>query len=241
MKNFYSISQYPGNTGSYFYNNFFKKYDIHAAYEPLGSEPDRFESLLNDVKGNAFGISISMPYKHSVISYLDEKSLDVVTYNSCNTVVLSNGKLYGYNTDIQGVINSVSQIKYYERITILGNGVMGRMFYKYMKSLGYAKVRLISRNLGNYDKRHDPAEVLINCTSLGTVNRDSPIDHLNDNTRLVIDLSLKPGRLSEQCIERDVEYYSGLEFYKHQFKKQFLIYTAIDINLEDFDTMVLNR
>lgn len=238
MTLFYSISQYPGKTGSYYYNAFFKKLNIDAEYIPLGANPENFEQILNSVKDTAVGISISMPYKHTVLNYLNEKSLDVLVYSSCNTILRSADKLLGYNTDIAGVIAATAEIKYYKKILILGNGSIGRMFYKYLKSVGYSSVSLVSRNLDNYHKRHDSCDVLINCTSLGTVNRDSPVDKLHEDIELVIDVSIKPGLLYEQSVNKGVRYFSGLEFYKHQFKKQFLVYTGIDISLDDFDQMV---
>jgi shikimate dehydrogenase len=235
MKQYYSISEYPKNTGSYYYNTFFKKYNIDATYTPVKATPDTFKEVLTTLKNNgAAGISISMPFKHLVLNYLDSKNLDVLTYSSCNTILNTNGSLLGYNTDLTGVMAAVSNIKYYEKTIILGNGCMGRMFYKYMKSLGYNNVRLVSRNLNNWEDRHKVCDIIINCTALGTINSSSPIDYLNDSTRLIIDLSIECGKLFDKATEKLVEYISGLEFYKNQFMKQYLIYTGTQISDDDF-------
>ena len=242
MRNYYSISEYPGTTGSYYYNTFFKIHNIDATYSPVKATVDTFEQTLNELKSKgAAGISVSMPFKHLVLKYLDSKSLDVVTYQSCNTVLNTDGFLTGYNTDLVGVMTSVADIKYYEKTLILGNGCMGRMFYKYMKSLGYKGVKLLSRNLDNWEDRHKVCDVLINCTALGTVNNNSPVDRLDDDTRLVIDLSIKTGRLHEQSLEKSIEYLSGMEFYKNQFIKQFFIYTGIKVSEDDFNTVAQNN
>jgi shikimate dehydrogenase len=237
MNTFYSISQYPGKTGTFYYNSFFKKYNIDAEYKALGVEPNSFENTINLLKTQAKGISVSMPYKNKVINYLDEKSLDVAVYSSCNTIVVQNENLIGYNTDIAGIMSAVESIKYYDKTIIIGNGSIGSMFYRYMKSLGYSKVLFVSRNLGNFEKRHESCDVLINCTSLGTVNSHSPVDTLHDDTRLVIDLSIKPNLLSEQAKAKNIQYFSGIDFYKHQFQKQFMIYTGLSINMDEINLL----
>jgi shikimate 5-dehydrogenase len=242
MKKYYSISEYPGTTGSYYYNTFFNKHNIDATYTPVKATVDTFEQTLTDLKNNgAAGISISMPFKHLVLNYLDSKSLDVVTYNSCNTILNTDGFLTGYNTDLAGVMAAVANIKYYEKTLILGNGCIGRMFYKYMKLLGYSDVKLVSRNLNNWENRHKVCDILINCTALGTVNNSSPLDRLDDNTRLIIDLSIKTGKLCEQSLEKSVEYMSGMEFYKNQFIKQHFIYTGIKVSEDDFNIAAQNN
>lgn len=241
MKTFYSISEYPGKTGLFYYTEFFKKYNIAAKYIPLGCKIEDFEKTLLSIKNTASGISISMPYKHLVLNYLTEKSLDVTLYSSCNTILLESNCATGYNTDIAGVIASTLDIKYDKKILILGNGCIGRMFYKYLKSLGYNRIQLISRNLNNYEQRHNSCDVFINCTSYGTVNSDSPIDSLHSDTEFVIDLAVKKGKLYEQTLKKGIAYFSGQEFYKNQFKKQFLIYTGLDISLEEIDSVVLHN
>jgi len=235
MKTFYSISQYPGKTGFKFYNYFFNKYQMDARYVPVGCDPNNFTTTFNDLKSVASGISVSMPFKKEVLGYLDQASLEVENYNTCNTIDLQSKKVIGYNTDLHGVIASVSKIKYDDRIIILGNGSMGKMFYKYMKGIGYNYIKLISRSLNNYDQRHNPCDVFINCTSFGTVNTESPLTTLHANTRLVIDCSIKKCSLFEQVRKQSIQYFSGLDFYKHQFKKQFLIYTGIDITMHDIN------
>lgn len=240
MKKLYSVSKYPGTQGQHFYNSFFKLTSYDATYTPLKVDEDQLEATITRLKEEkADGFSVSMPFKQTIINYLNHKSLDTVYYNSCNTVLIINNQLYGYNTDLQGVIEAASKIRYYDRTLILGNGCIGRMFYKYMKSLGYTHVKIVSRNLNNWEERHKPCEVLINCTSLGTVNTDSPLEHLSKNTRLVIDLAIKPNDLTIQSSH--IEYVSGTEFYKNQFMKQYSIYTGKSVDKDDYELIAAQR
>jgi shikimate 5-dehydrogenase len=81
--------------------------------------------------------------------------------------------------------------------------------------------------------------VLINCTSLGTVNTDSPLEHLNLNTRLVIDLAVKPNDLTKQS--SNIEYLSGTDFYKNQFFKQYSIYTGKSVDKDDYELIAAQQ
>lgn len=235
MKLFYSISQHPGTTGEYFYNSFFKKFNIDATYKALGSNTADFNKLLDSLRKTANGISISMPFKNTVLNQLTQQSLDVTKYDSCNTIICQDSDLIGYNTDIQGVIESVSKVAYNDKVLILGNGSMGKMFHKYMQSSGYTQTILVSRSLGNYDSRHQEADVLINCTSLGTINNSSPIQTLNKKIKFVIDLSVKRADLFQLCESQNIKYFSGMDFYKCQFKAQYLKYTGQEVDLDYFD------
>lgn len=233
MKKFYSLSSHPGTTGQFFYNSFFKMQNLEAEYTPLAVANIDFHQTVDKLKNEkAAGFSISMPYKQKILDHLDYQSLDALAYNSCNTVVILNNKLYGYNTDLAGVIAAVSKITPRDKVIILGNGCLGNMFSKYMKILGYRNVKIVSRSLNNWNERHNDHHVLINCTSLGTVNNDSPVDYLSKKTRLVIDLAIKPGTLKE--ISKNINYFSGLDFYMHQFLKQYFIYTGRKITEQLF-------
>ena len=102
MKKFISLSKYPGKTGEYFYNYFFKHYEIDAVYEPRGTD-NLYKSIEDAIMDNIAGISISMPYKQAVIEYIERPTGYVEIYNSCNTITINNGMFKGHNTDIAGV------------------------------------------------------------------------------------------------------------------------------------------
>lgn len=104
MKHYISLSQYPGKQGQYFYTSFFKLHNIDADYTPLCATPENLSSKIEEaISSGASGISVSMPFKKAVIDYLDVSDTEVVDYQSCNTIVVNNGKLFGYNADLAGI------------------------------------------------------------------------------------------------------------------------------------------
>lgn len=225
--NFYSLSLYPGQTGKHYYTSMFSRLGLQHTYTPLGTQDIR-SSVLRLKDAGAAGISISMPYKTEVIEMLDFKDVFVDRFNSCNTIKVVNGELHGYNTDYAGVLNTLSLLDGYDKISILGDGAMGTMF---KEALGDRAI-VYSRKLNTWNRRYHIEGVVINCTGLGTSTTDSPFLTL-PNVSLVIDLAIKQNQLEQQCADASVKYVRGIEFYKYQFLKQFEIYTGINLKIED--------
>jgi shikimate dehydrogenase len=234
MKRFISLSKYPSSNGKYFYTNFFKLYNIEAEYVPLPATDENFEDQIRAaIDQGVSGISVSMPFKQQASLMLNYCDFSVSNYNSCNTIVIKDKKLYGYNTDIEGVIQTSTKIQS-KSVAILGDGSMANMYSKYLSNRDIT-INMYSRRLQNWDDRHDDnAEVVINCTGIGTVDDESPLLSLK-NKKLVIDLAVKKKKLYRQCITDNIAYISGSMFYKHQFFKQFMLYTGVSVNELEFD------
>lgn len=241
MNHYVSLSQYPGKQGQYFYTNFFKLYNIDADYSPLSATPETLkEKLDHALDSGVKGISVSMPFKKAVVEHLDVPDTEVVDYQSCNTIVVQNGKLYGHNADLAGVKYVAYRIAH-PVISILGNGSIGNMFAQFLSRDDKFMVNLYSRSLGNWDQRHAPADVVINCTAMGTVDSTSPLEFVGKSTKMIVDLAIKPGQLIEQAQQAGIDYISGQEFYKQQFMKQFWLYTGIDVDSDEYDRIAQAR
>ena len=226
MKKYVSFSRYPGKVGEYFYSKFFEHYGISAVYEPQGTD-NLQKSLEKAVMDDVAGISVSMPFKQTVLNLLDKKTSYCELYNSCNTINIENNLLVGYNADYYGMQHVCKDIPKNSTITILGNGAMASMFTSYLEYDFYAGLRICARSSNTWEDRHLPTDVIINCTALGTSTHESPYEHLPAGTKLVIDLAIKDNDLQLQCQNANVKYKSGKEFYKEQFLNQFKIYTGI--------------
>jgi shikimate dehydrogenase len=236
MKKFISLSQYPGKTGEYFYTEFFKHYNIEATYEPRACN-DLQACIDQAIQEQVSGISISMPFKQTAISLLDKKTAYVELYNSCNTIKLKDRELIGYNADFAGVEYIGKNIKQNDRITILGAGAIGSMFIKYLEDDHYGNLNICARNLGTWNERYKPSDVVINCTALGTSTEESPykLGQIPPNVRVIIDLAIKENELKQQCMNYGIKYVSGREFYRAQFLRQFEIYTGIKPDPKVYD------
>ena len=229
MKQFYSLSQYPGKTGETYYRKFFNLKNLPYSYNALKCE--NIIDSVNELKNiKASGFSVSMPYKLSVIPLLDEVAESVIQFNSCNTVMNVDGRYIGYNADYYGAIHVLKTIPELDPISILGNGAMGNMFKKILGD----RATVYSRSLDNWNEIQLLTGVVINCTSLGTSTKDSPFSNL-PNISLMIDLAMSDNDLKNQITSSDIKYISGKEFYRHQFKKQFEIYTGITLSQSELE------
>jgi shikimate dehydrogenase len=229
MKKFISLSEYPGTTGQYYYTKFFNQNNIDATYTPRGTD-NLAQALAIALEEKVDGISISMPYKKEVIQYLDQSDSLVTQYQSCNTVLVKNKKLFGFNTDFYGAEYVISQIPDHLPVSILGDGSIGSMIKLMLKN----DPLIISRKSNNWNDRHTLQGVVINCTSFGTATPDSPFSSI-PQLDLVIDLAIKNNQLEEQCRKAGIKYIRGIEFYKYQFQKQFEIYAGTAIDVREFE------
>jgi shikimate 5-dehydrogenase len=225
MKQFFSLSKFPGKTGERYYNGMFRKLGLPYTYNALVCDNIK-DGVCEMIKVGAAGFSVSMPFKSEVIKYIDAPSLNVIVHNSCNTVLINNGKLLGYNTDLAGAMYITTLFNDDADVSILGDGAMGEMF-----SILLPNAAVYSRKLGNWHRRYEASDVVINCTAFGTAFAGSPFVAL-PKVNLVIDLALKPNQLEEQCTMNGVKYVGGSAFYEEQFVKQFEIYTGRTITKE---------
>lgn len=70
------------------------------------------------------GLNVTIPYKESVLSYLDEKNELVRETGACNCIKLADGKLTGFNTDVMGFETSLlAKLQpHHKNALILGTG-----------------------------------------------------------------------------------------------------------------------
>jgi shikimate dehydrogenase len=70
------------------------------------------------------GFNVTIPYKESVLSFLNEQNELVNQIGACNCVKIVNGKLIGYNTDVIGFERSLHDKlqPQHENALILGTG-----------------------------------------------------------------------------------------------------------------------
>ena len=107
-------------------NYWIKNHNIDAIYEKEKLIEDELEKLflnLRDKKIN--GVNVTVPYKKSVIPFLDKLSQEAESTQAVNTIYLENNKIIGHNTDIDGFELGIKKINYdisNKKIFILGAG-----------------------------------------------------------------------------------------------------------------------
>lgn len=83
------------------------------------------------------GLNVTIPYKSSIIPYLDIVSKECEEIGACNCIKITNGKWTGYNTDIIGFEKTFSPLlqPHHARALILGTGGSSKAVAYVLKEL----------------------------------------------------------------------------------------------------------
>jgi len=155
-------------------------------YELIELAEDEVASFLD--KRAFAAINVTIPYKQTVIPYLDSISDIAARIGAVNTIVNRDGKLCGYNTDYYGMralINRVGVDLAGKKVLILGTGGTSRTARVVASDLGAAEILTVSRRRSGphitYEEAvslHTDAHVILNTTPSGMYPdcESSPID-----------------------------------------------------------------
>ena len=154
--------------------------EIHSSlgnyeYELKEIDPENLKDFI--CSKNFKAINITIPYKETVIEFLDEISDSAREIGAVNTIVNRNGKLCGFNTDFLGFKELILKegIEFKDKkVLILGSGGTSKTAKAVAMSLGAKEIYRVSRNGGEklitYDEAylcHTDADVIINTTPCG--------------------------------------------------------------------------
>lgn len=106
-----------------FFNSKFKAEEIAADYQLFElNDISAIDALVREHELEGFNVTI--PYKESIIPYLDELADDARAIGAVNCVVVKDGKKIGHNTDIVGIEASLQwlDLDSKPKALILGTG-----------------------------------------------------------------------------------------------------------------------
>lgn len=131
------------------------------------------------------GFNVTIPYKQTVMPYLDEIHPYASEIGAVNTVVVKNGKRFGYNTDFAGMkfaLDACGIRPEGKDVLILGSGGTAHTARVLLKSLHAKRIRTVSRtgqlNYQNLPIEGKDAEIIVNTTPVGMYpdNDGRPVD-----------------------------------------------------------------
>jgi shikimate dehydrogenase len=95
------------------------------------------------------GFNVTVPHKVKVVDYINKLSEEAAVIGSVNTVVHEQGKLIGYNTDVNGIVESLIQYKSQisgNEICVIGAGGSARaVIYTLIRNFKPKIIYLINR------------------------------------------------------------------------------------------------
>tara|TARA_Y100000768_G_scaffold353785_1_gene306345 strand:+ start:557 stop:1351 length:795 start_codon:yes stop_codon:yes gene_type:complete len=170
------------------HNYWLKQNNINAVYKKIKLEENEIENFILKIKNQEInGCNVTVPFKKTVIPFLDKLSLEAEQTQSVNTICFHGGELVGYNTDISGFQKAIKKLNYKvkdKKILILGAGGVVPSIIFALNKMEATKITVSNRtykkaenlksqfneiNIVNWGEI--PAfDIIINATSLGLNN-----------------------------------------------------------------------
>lgn len=177
MRHYALIGKRLGHSFSkrYFSEKFLQE-AIDASYSLI--ELDDISNIVSIVRSDISlcGLNVTIPYKESIIYYLDEISPEAESIGAVNCIAISNGKLTGYNTDVEGIRATFKRLNISPntKALILGSGGAAKAVAYVLRQMGiYCSVVSRSEGIGDttYAKLTNDIvashKLIINTTPLG--------------------------------------------------------------------------
>jgi 3-dehydroquinate dehydratase / shikimate dehydrogenase len=239
-------------------NTAFRRENVNAVYLALHAKTlDDLLACVQDIP--IAGLSVTMPYKEQMLKYLDKSDPWTAKVGACNTVVRGqDGKLYGFNTDVNGVVRPLElRIRLQgARILVLGAGGAARAAVFGLKERG-ADVSILNRTPGPAQKLAKQArarvinrtmlkklefDVIINATPAGMEgNRDPlPLTEQELKAKYFFEMVYNPAetRMMKMARARGMHVIPGSEMFVQQGARQFEIWTGKPAPLLDMQRVV---
>jgi 3-dehydroquinate dehydratase / shikimate dehydrogenase len=227
-------------------NTAFRRETVNAVY--LALQATKIADLLKLVQEIPIqGLSVTMPLKQEIMAHLEKTDPLSAKIGACNTVLRAqDGKLYGFNTDVAGIIGPLEKRMSLRgaKALVLGAGGAARAAVFGLRDKG-AEVFILNRTPETAAKLAKQAgaktikkeavaktafDVIINATPIGmTGQKGAQLLEAKDlNTKLVFDLVYNPVEtpLLRAARQQNIPIITGVEMFVHQGARQFEIWTG---------------
>tara|TARA_B110000438_G_C15742416_1_gene619093 strand:+ start:422 stop:1216 length:795 start_codon:yes stop_codon:yes gene_type:complete len=244
------------------HNYWIKENNIKATYDKKQLNENDIEGIISELKNNKIdGINVTVPFKKTVIPFLDELTSLANETQSVNTVYKEKDKIIGHNTDVGGFELSLKRIKYDVKnkdVFILGAGGVAPSIILALKKMKASKIILSNRTKKKAEdlkKIYSDLEIInwgetpnfnmiINATSLG-LNKNDEIK-LNyteiGSNKLFYDVVYNPPQtnfiLKAKQFKNQTE--NGKMMFIYQAHQAFTLWHKIVANIDDKTINLLN-
>jgi len=226
-------------------NTAFRRENVNAVYVALHARS--LDDILQCVHELPIsGVSVTMPYKEEIIKHLDGVDALIEQVGACNTVVRAQtGKLFGFNTDVAGVMGPLEQRVNLRgaKVLVIGAGggaraavfgakargadvfILNRTPASAQKLANQAKAKYINRN----DLKKYTFDVIVNATPIGmNGDRNSPLSDKEIHTKYLLDMVYTEPEtpLVKFARSQGAHIIPGTEMFVAQGVRQFEIWTG---------------
>jgi len=208
------------------------------------------------------GASVTIPFKGALMALIDEVDPAAAAIGAINTIVVTDGRLKGYNTDGPGLIRDLGEWIAIKGATfvVLGAGGAARAAVYSLREVGGIPI-VVNRTperaqalADHFDCRWEPADkigrlqadCLINTTPLGRFpeTEQTPVEErFLARFPHVMDMIYNPlkTRLLREAEAAGCAVRSGVGMFVHQGAEQIRLWTGIEPPREEMRRVVLER
>jgi len=172
------------------HNHWIKKNNINAIYEKKQLNEFELEKIISELREDKIsGINVTVPFKVSIIPFIDKLSVEAKEAHSVNTIYKENNKILGHNTDISGFELAIRGKGYNlknKTVFILGAGGVVPSIIIALKKMNVSKIIVSNRTEKKAEEikkkfsyikicswgRIPDFDMIINATSVGLNNAD---------------------------------------------------------------------
>jgi shikimate dehydrogenase len=219
-------------------------------YQLLPLPPELFAETVRALPRAGFaGINVTIPHKEAALALADEATATARAIGAANTLTFSDGRVHADNTDAAGLLAALGDERPRTAV-VLGSGGSARAVVHALSQRGAAvsvwnrsaeRARSLAGEFGAEAVQDlPPAELLVNCTSVGLADpsstfKDLPVsaDALGEYA-CVVDLVYREGGtgLLREARRRGSRAIDGIEVLVHQGALSFERWTGRAAPLE---------
>jgi shikimate dehydrogenase len=176
-----SLAGRPTNIGTRFHNFLYDELGLDFVYKACSTTD--IAAAVGGIRALGIrGCGVSMPFKETCISYVDELDESAAAIESVNTIVNDDGFLRAYNTDYLAIAGLLAShgVPRDARFALLGSGGMAKAVAAALRDAGFRDGVVVARNSSTgpalaehygYAWRPDsigaPVDLLVNATPIG--------------------------------------------------------------------------
>ncbi len=208
----------------------YKLFNMDLQYDLISTSEENLFDLINMLRNNKYlGFNVTIPYKTTILQYVDVVSKSVEEIGACNTVYCKDGLIYADNTDVCGFEYLLDYFKIDLNDTfILGTGGSSKSVEYVLKNrnINYNVIGRTSKLDYNFINNNMLNNAIINTTPIGmypNVNNSVITKDVACKASVIIDLIYNPD--ITLLMSYNTNSFNGLVMLVYQAIKSFEIWT----------------
>jgi len=229
---------------------------LNCSFEKIHIENDKLDDFFNNDFGLFNGINVTIPFKSSVVKFLDAIDNEAKILDNVNCISKSNNMICGFNTDKYGfdmLLNENGIVIEDKSCVVLGAGSSAKTVVKCLIDKGIGRIIIKNRSIDNaynlqnfahtlgfnnidlFNSNHASYDIAINTTPIGMYKEDSdnffdiPIQ---DHTVLIDLIYTSKETLFLKKFDKCSKKINGLDMFIFQALKSIEIWRETNYNLD---------